>query len=83
MKINTGIQSFIVDFKGANKQFSFLEISLVYDKNDQHNTFYDSYNVEIAATKIGCLRLENGNNYSISNVKFDLTNENDRLLMYT
>ena len=28
-ELNTGIQSFIVDFRGADKQFSFLEISLV------------------------------------------------------
>ena len=33
-EINTEIQSFIVGFKGANKKFSFLEISLVYDKSD-------------------------------------------------
>ena len=34
--------------------------------------------------KTGSLKLENANNnYSISNeIKFDLTNENDRFLMY-
>ena len=39
-EINNGIQSFILDFKGANKQFSFIEISLVYDKSEQHTTVY-------------------------------------------
>ena len=34
-EINTGSQSHIVDFKGANKQFSFVEISLVYNKSEQ------------------------------------------------
>ena len=34
-EINTGSQSHIVDFKGANKQFSFVEISFVYDKSEQ------------------------------------------------
>lgn len=33
-KINTGVQSFTVDFRDANKDFSFLEMSLVYDKSD-------------------------------------------------
>ena len=77
-EINTGIQSFVMEFKVANKQFSFIEISLVYDKSDQHNTFYDSYNVEIAAAKIGSLKLENANNnYSIlSEIEFDLSNKN-------
>ena len=57
-----------------------------YDKSDYtiHNTLYDSYNVEIATTKIGSLKLENtNNNYSISNeIKFHLTNENDKFLMH-
>ena len=80
---NTGIQSYVVEFKGANKQFSFLEISLVYDKSDQHNTIYDSYNAELAATFVGSIKLENANNkYSISNeTQFSLTNENDKYLM--
>ena len=38
-EINVGAQSHIVEFKGANKEFSFVEISLVYDKNEQHNTY--------------------------------------------
>ena len=34
----TGTQSRVVSFQGANKQFSFLSISLVYDKSDQHRS---------------------------------------------
>ena len=35
-EINVGTQSHIVEFNGANKHFSFVEISLVYDKSEQH-----------------------------------------------
>ena len=43
------IQSIKIDFKGLNRQIEWLEISLVYDKSDQHLTIYDSYDVELAA----------------------------------
>ena len=55
-EINTGTQSINVNFVGANRQFAFLEVSLVHDKSDQHRTIYDSYNVEIAATKFSYLK---------------------------
>ena len=51
-EINVSTQSI-----GVNRQFSFLDVSLVYDKNDQHKTIYDSYNVEVAAQKIKSLRI--------------------------
>ena len=51
-EINVGSQSHVVEFKGTNKQFSFVEISLVFDKSEQHNGIYDSYNFELAATMI-------------------------------
>ena len=82
-EINTGSQSHIVDFKGANKQFSFIEISLVYDKSEQHHSVYDSYNAELAATAIASLQLENLNNkYGEINKKYDLTDEHDKCIMY-
>ena len=40
----SGTESRVVDFQAANKQFSFLVISLVYDKSDQHRSIYDSNN---------------------------------------
>ena len=58
-EVNVGRQSYVVDFKGTNKQFSFLEISLVYGKSEQHNSVYDSYNAELAAVLIGSVQLEN------------------------
>ena len=73
-EVNTGTQSHVVEFKGANKQFSFIEISLVYDKSEQHNSVYDSYNIELAATRIASVQLENLNNrYGEINRKYDLT----------
>ena len=82
-EINVGTQSVVVEFKGVVKQFSFLEISLVYDKSEQHNSVYDSYNTELAATHITSVQLENLNNkYREINKKYDLTEEHDKYLMY-
>ena len=38
----------MVHCRGANKQIFLLSISLVYDKSDQHNTIFDSCNIEVA-----------------------------------
>ena len=82
-EINVGTQSNVVEFKGVNKQFSFLEISLVYDKSEQHNSVYDSYNAELGATLISTVQLENLNNkYGEINRKYYLTDEHDKYLMY-
>ena len=82
-EINVGTQSHIVEFKGANKQFSFIEISLVYDKSEQHNTIYDNYNAEVAATAVVSVQLENKNNkYGELNKKYDLTDESDKFKLY-
>ena len=51
-KLQTGSQDFTVDFKGANRQFDEIEISLVYDKSDKHLSAHDSYNLEAAAKLI-------------------------------
>ena len=61
-EINVGTQWAVIEFKGVNKQFSFLEISLVYDKSEQHNSVYGSYNAEVTATHITSVQLENLNN---------------------
>ena len=82
-EVNVGTQSHVIELKGLNKQFSCLEISLVYDKSEQHNSVYDSYNAELAATHIGSVQLENLNNkYGKINRKYDLTEEHDKYLMY-
>ena len=82
-EINVGSQSHVVDFTGASRQFSFVEIGLVFDKSEQHNNQYDSYNFELAATMIGSIQLENLNNkYGELNRKYDLNDEHDKYLMY-
>ena len=45
-EFQTGLQEFTVDFRGCERQFDWLEISLVYDKSDKDLTVYDSYNAE-------------------------------------
>ena len=58
-EINVGQDSIDIDFLGANRQFDWLEISLVYDKSDKNTTIYDSYNDELAAKQIKTLKLSN------------------------
>ena len=36
IEVNTGTQDFTCTFKGAQRQFDWLEISIVYDKSYQH-----------------------------------------------
>ena len=54
-------QSKTITFNNAFKQFSFLEISLVSDRRDHHLSIYNSYNSEVAATKIKT-KLQNASN---------------------
>ena len=81
----TGTESRVVTFQAANKQFSFLSISLVYDKSDQHRSIYDSYNVELASTKMKSMKLENvSNTYSSFNsVKFDTSDAHHKYFLDT
>ena len=58
-EISTGSDSININFLGSNRQFDWLEISLVYDKSYKHTTIYDSYNVELAAKYIKSVKLEN------------------------
>ena len=83
-EIVAGGQSKTFTFTNAFKQFEFLEISLVFDKSDQHLNIYDSYNAEVAATNIKYIKLQNASNtYSEFNmIKFDLDDEEDRFVLY-
>ena len=51
--------SLSVEFLGANRQFDWVEISIVPDKSNKYTTTYDSYNREMAAQLIKSLRLTN------------------------
>ena len=82
--MTAGSQSRTINFNNAFKQFSFLEISLVYDRSDQHIGIYDSYNSEVAATQIKSIKLQNAlNMYSEFNtVKFVLEDLEDQYTLY-
>ena len=69
-EIKTGSDTLNVEFWGANRQFDWLEISIVNDKSDKQTTIYDSYNREVAAQKIKTLQLSNFTEiYSLTNEK--------------
>ena len=75
-EINVGQDSIDVEFLGADRQFDWLEISLVHDKTEKHATIYDSYNREMAAQEIKSLKLNNFTEvYSLTNEKkYDVDN---------
>ena len=58
-EINIAKESRNIDFLGANRQFHWLEMSLVFDKSDKHKIIYDSYNIELAAKHIKSVKLSN------------------------
>ena len=44
-KISVSSDSINVDFLGSNRQFDWIEMSLVFDKSDKLTTICDSYNI--------------------------------------
>ena len=83
-ELQAGSQNFTVDFQGANRQFDWIEISLVYDKIDKHLTAYDSYNAECASKFIKSLEFANtGDQYRSTNtLKFDTDNKLQKHLLW-
>ena len=75
-EINVGLDSLNIDFLGSNRQFDWIELSLVYGKSDKHATIYDSCNVEMAARTIKSVNLSNFTEiYSLTNEKkYDIDN---------
>ena len=72
-ELQAGSQDFTVDFQGANRQFDWIEISLVYDKSDKNLTAYDSYNAEYTSKFIKSLEFANisDQHSSRNTLKFD------------
>ena len=67
-EIQKGSDSLNVEFLGSNRQFDWIEISIVPDKSDKHTTIHDSYNREMAAQLIKSLNLSNFTEiYSLTN----------------
>ena len=56
---NTGTKSLKVNFLWLNKQIEWLEVFLVFDKSDQDQTVYHSYDVELVAKYVQLLALQN------------------------
>ena len=83
-EIKRGTQNFTCTFKGAQRQLDWLEISIVYDNLYQHNTIYDSYDVELAAKLIKTIKFENtSSTYSLTGkLTYDLEKEDDKYQLY-
>ena len=83
-EVAVGTQDFTCTFKGAQRQFDWLEISIVYDKSYQHTTPYDSYDVELASKIIKSIKFENTTStYSLTGkLSFDLELNEDKNLLY-
>ena len=79
-EVNIGTQTININFQGGNRQFAWLEISLIYVKSDQHQTICDSYGVELAATQVQSLTLENASStYSLARgLVYDIDNEDKK-----
>ena len=58
-EISSGSELLNVEFLGSNRQFDWIEISIVPDKSDKHTTAYDSYNRELTSQEIKSLKLSN------------------------
>ena len=69
-EINIGQDSLDIDFLDLQRQFDWLEMSLLYGKSDKYTTIYDSYNVEMAVKSIKSVKLSNFTDiYSLTNEK--------------
>ena len=73
-----------MDFLSSNRQFDWIEISLVYDKSDKHLSIYDCYNAKCAARLIKSVEFTNiCEAYSTTNTKkFDTLNDLQKFLLY-
>ena len=83
-EIQKDSDSLNVEFLGSNRQFAWIEISIVPDKSDKHTTIYDSYNREMAAQLIKTLQLSNFTEiYSLTNEKkYSIDNLTQKHLLY-
>ena len=83
-EIKQGSDSLNIEFLGVNRQFDWIEISIVNDKSDKHTAIYDSYNRELAAQNIKSLKLSNFTEiYSLTNEKkYSIDNLTQKHLLY-
>ena len=83
-EMTIGSQSIVVTFNNAFKQFSFIGISLVFNRSDENLSIYNSYNAEVASTHIKSIKLQNTSNTygEFNTVKFDLEDQEDQYTLY-
>ena len=74
------MQSFTCTFKGVQRQFDWLKISIVYNKSFQYKTIYDSYDLELASKLITTIKFENtSTTYSLTGkLSHDLEKEDNK-----
>ena len=82
--ITAGAETFTCTFKGAQRQFDWLEISVVYDKSFQHTTIYDSYDLELALKLIQTIKFENTTTtYSLNGkLLYNFEKDDDKNILY-
>ena len=83
-EINTGTQTYTCTFNGAQRQFDWLQISIVYDKSFQHTTIYGSHDLELASKIIQTIKFENtSTTYSLTGkLSFDMEKEDKKNILY-
>ena len=68
-EMSVGSDTINVDFLGSNRQFVWLEITLVFDESDKHTTIYDNYNTKLATKYIKTIKLSNFTEYVAQTMK--------------
>ena len=78
------MQTYSCTFKGAQRKFDWLEISIVHDKSFQHTTIYESYDLELALKTIQTIKFENiSTTYSLTGkLSFDMEKEDNKNILY-
>ena len=81
-EIQTGSDSLNVKF--SNRQFDWLEISMVLEESDKHTTISNNYNREMAAQLVKTLQMSNFTEiYSLTNEKnYSINNLTQKHLRY-
>ena len=76
--------SFTYTFKGTQRQFDWLDISVVYDKSYQHTTIYDSYDLKLASKLIQTIKFENTTTtYSLTGkLSYDFEKDDGKNILY-
>ena len=82
--MNVGAQSRKVNFYSFPSQFEFIEISIVYDRSEEHQTICNSYELELAERNVQLVKLENvTNTYNVTGtLEYNIDNEDDKHPLY-